>query len=97
MNQTIASAIAKKEVLRLEYHGFYRIVEPHAYGINHLGHEVLRCYQTGGGSKSGKPLGWRLLRLDETHAITTTGSSFAGARPNYDRDDKGMSSIYAQL
>ena len=97
MNQTIISAIAKKEVLRLEYHGFHRVVEPHAYGVNNLGHELLRCYQTSGGSQSHEPQGWKLLLLSETHSIMVSGASFANPRPGYKRGDKDMSHIYAQL
>jgi hypothetical protein len=97
MNQVILSAIANKAVLRLEYHGFYRVVEPHAYGVNDLGHELLRCYQTSGGSESHEQQGWKLLLLSETYSISQSGATFAGARQDYKRGDKAMSRIYAQL
>jgi hypothetical protein len=97
MNQVIASAIKNRQILAISYHGFTRTVEPHTYGINHKGNEVLRCYQIAGGSVSGSPSPWKLLRLDEMRSIATTGNVFQGPRRDYKRDDKDMQRIFAQL
>ena len=52
MNLTITQAIKEKKNLELRYHGYARRVEPHAYGRNKEGDEILRCYQTAGEAKA---------------------------------------------
>lgn len=97
MNQTIIDAIKNRCVLRIEYHGFYRLVEPHTYGVNALGHDVLSGYQTEGGSKSNASQGWKLLLVNEVRAIAMTDTAFQGARRDYVRNTETMQRIYAQL
>ena len=97
MNQQIIEAIKTKYLLRVEYHGYYRIVEPHTYGVNHKDHETLSCYQVSGGSESNEPQGWKLLLIHEAHAIVMTETAFSGARDGYKRDTKTMKRMYAQL
>jgi hypothetical protein len=83
MNQEIANAINTKHLLRIEYHGYYRIVEPHTYGVNKKDHEALSCYQVSGGSSSNETQGWKLLLVHEAHAISMTDSAFLVARNGY--------------
>lgn len=97
MNQTIVEAINKRRVLNLSYHGFPRTVEPHAYGRSKAGREVLRCWQTGGGSRSGEPTGWKLMSVADMRGISDTGQGFDTPRSGYRRNDSQMTSIYAQL
>jgi len=97
MVETIESAIQNLSVIKLSYHGFHRLVEPHAYGVNNLGHDVLRCWQVSGGSVSGEPQGWKLLRVSEIASITNSGTSFSGARSGYRKGDKHMVRIHAEL
>lgn len=97
MNQTIADAIRMKLILELRYHGYSRLVEPHAYGIDKNGVEKLRCYQTAGGSKSGDPVDWKMLTVREIFAINVTKDAFHRPRPGYRSDDPMIARIYAQL
>ena len=97
MNQTIISAINTKHLLRVEYHGYYRLVEPHTYGMNQKDYEAISCYQVSGGSESNEPQGWKNLLAHEIHAMSMTDSTFSGARDGYKRDTKTMKYIYAQL
>jgi hypothetical protein len=97
MNHTIINAIQQKKLLSLSYDGITRTVEPHAYGVSSKGNELLRCYQVKGDHNSDKPHVWDLLTVSKIIALTDTGEHFAGARPDYKRDDKAMQTIYAQL
>lgn len=97
MNNLLVNAIRNKEILELRYHGYSRIVEPHAYGVDKHGNEKLRCYQIAGGSVSNDPVDWKILKVAEIHSIHTTGRQFSSARPDYKRNDKAMQRIYAQL
>jgi hypothetical protein len=97
MHDTIVKAIENQTVLALTYKGIAREVEPHAYGRGTSGNDLLRCYQVAGGHTSDKPHTWDLLIVNEISALSDTGCKFAGARPEYRRNDKAMSTIYAQL
>ncbi|MBN3777957.1 hypothetical protein G3O06_10375 [Burkholderia sp. Ac-20345] len=96
-HQQLIDAIQNRRVLELRYDGYFRIVEPHAYGVNHDNHFLLRCYQTGGGSQSGNSVDWKLLRTDEIGSLHEHGVLFQSARAGYKRNDQAMQRIYAQL
>jgi hypothetical protein len=97
MKKIIFDAISTKHLLRIEYHGYYRLVEPHTYGINKKRHEILSCYQVAGGSESNETQGWKLLLINEIHAISMIDDVFLNARDGYKRNTKTIQNIYAQL
>lgn len=97
MNLTIKSAIEHRQLLLLQYHGYTRTVEPHAYGVNKDRVEKLRCYQVSGGSASFEPAGWKILNVSEIWTLTATETRFERERHGYKRGDKAMQQIYAQL
>lgn len=97
MNATIVGAIQNKEVLSLVYDGISREVEPHTYGVNSRGNEVLRCYQVSGGHTSERSTEWDLLKVSKIVALAKTGARFAAPRPGYKRGDRGMVTIYQEL
>lgn len=96
MKAEISEAIEKQRLLDLRYHGYSRTVEPHAYGRDKSGDEVLRCYQINGGSESGERVGWKLLKIADAFAIQPLKQSFM-QRAEYKRDDKAMDYIFRQL
>lgn len=96
MNSTIREAIRDKRLLELRYHGYSRIVEPHAYGRDTSGDEILRCYQMAGGSESGERIGWKLLKLKDVFSLHIAGADFV-PRPDYRRNDKAMEYMFCQL
>ncbi len=96
MNPLITQAIMEKIVLELRYHGYSRVVEPHAYGRDKNGDEILRCFQTSGGSESGERAGWKLLKVREVFSLHLIKDSFV-VRPEYRRNDKTMAYIFSQI
>lgn len=96
MNPSVSQAIQKRHVLELRYHGYSRIVEPHAYGRDKDCDEILRCYQISGGSESGERAGWKLLKVREIFSLHDTSNTFL-PRPEYRRNDKAMVYIFEQL
>jgi hypothetical protein len=96
MNSILLQAIQQAKVLELRYHGYARIVEPHAYGRDKVGDEILRCYQTSGGSESSERVGWKLLKVREAFSYHLTDTVFS-TRPEYKRNDKAMNYVIAQL
>ena len=97
--QTIEEAIAHKRVLLIRYEGWSaeRAIEPHAYGIDSEGKELLREWQEFGASESGERTGWKLFSISKILSMQPTQSVFSGARPGYKRGDTAMQRIYAQL
>ena len=96
MNAEIAEAVAENKLLELRYHGYARTVEPHAYGRDKSGDEILRCFQISGGSKSGERTGWKLLKVAEAYSVHGLKGKFQ-TRPEYKKNDKAMDYIFRQL
>jgi hypothetical protein len=96
MNREIIQAIDNLNVVEFYYEGELRVIEPHCYGITTAGNEGLRAYQTDGYSSSGK-LGWKMYDLGKAEDLNVQDSNFAGPRVGYNKGDKGMKKIYAEL
>ena len=96
MNSELLDAINIKKVVELRYHGYARTVEPHAYGRDKNGDEILRCFQVSGGSESGERTGWKLLKVDEVYSIHLERATFR-TRDGYRQNDKAMVHIFRQL
>jgi hypothetical protein len=97
MNQRICSAIRNRCVLKFTYGGCPRVVEPHAYGLSRALNEVIRCYQTGGTSRSDKVPGWRLMEVTQIMSLIVTEEHFVSTRAGYKKGDKDMSTIFCEL
>lgn len=97
MNVSLMAAIRERRVLSIQYDGYLRTVEPHAYGESKDGTQLLRAYQTSGGSDSGERQGWKLFDLSKAYSISTNQQTFATPRRGYSRGDKAMAHIYAEL
>lgn len=89
-------ALAAGKCLELRYSGFSRVVEVHAVGVSTAGNEVMRAWQVRGGSVSGEPVGWKLMRLDEALSAAIINEPSQAPRHGYARGDKGMASISCQ-
>ena len=96
MNQEIIEAIENKNLIEFDYDGESRTVEPHCYGLSTKGNHVLRAYQVDGYSSSGD-MGWKMYDLGKTNNINILEDTFEKSRNGYNRGDKGMSDIYAEL
>ena len=96
MNADICAAINGRQLLELRYHGYARIVEPYAYGRDKSGDALLRCYQIAGGSESGQPAGWKLLKVADVFAINEQKATFT-PRSQYRRDDKAITFMFCQM
>ena len=98
MNQKICKSIMEKRLIRFNYEGKIRIVQPHAYGIHkETNNEVLRAYQVGGYSTSGNIPGWRLYVVSKISNIEITDVIFENPAPKYRKNDSEMSRIFCQI
>ncbi len=97
MNTAICAAIKSQAVVEFYYDGGFRTVEPHCHGISTAGNEVLRGYQTGGYSRSGNPVDWKLFVVAEISHLRQTGATFSANRPGYNPADRGMRSVHCHV
>lgn len=93
---SIDRAIEQRRRLSFRYAGHLRIVEPHIWGMNTRGHEVLSAWQTGGSSRSDK-LGWKLFHVEHMHDLRLLGEHFEAPQPDYNPDDPHFESVWCQL
>ncbi|HET7564166.1 MAG TPA: hypothetical protein VFJ96_04180 [Gemmatimonadaceae bacterium] len=73
------------------------IVEPHLYGINSLGHEVLSAWLLPGHSRMDPEGGWRTYLVREMRNVQILDEAFAAARPGYNPNDARMQRIICRL
>lgn len=73
-----------------------RTVEPHVWHRPE-GHRALRAHQVGGGSESGKDVGWKIFHERDMHDLAELPQRFQGPRPEYKRWDQLFARIEAQL
>ena len=75
----LRAAIAERRLVSFMLSGCHRVAEPHDYGVIN-GETRLFFYQTGGKSRSGKPVGWRWAVLSKISDLTMLDEHFAGSR-----------------
>lgn len=97
MHQDLSDAIGTREVVCFYYESLLREVEPHCYGKNPKGEELLWGYQTGGQSKSGRVPCWRLFEVARVQNVYLAGRKFSDSRPGYPKNCPPMEPIFAQL
>jgi hypothetical protein len=80
LDRSLRTAIQERRLVAFILYGEARLMEPHDYGLI-AGEPRLFCYQVGGGSRSGRPHGWRWAPLSEISQFHVLDERFRGARP----------------
>jgi hypothetical protein len=75
----LLSAIERRRMIRLVYHGKDRLVEPHDHGVLN-GAVQLLGYQVAGASSRPLP-NWILMKVNEMGHLEVLEKTFAGGRP----------------
>jgi hypothetical protein len=96
IDQLLWTAIADRRLVSFTLHGRPRVGEPHDYGVIN-GVRTLFFYQTGGGSNSGKPVGWRNAVIDEISGRRVLDQRFAGTRAAPTGRHKKWDQLYASV
>jgi hypothetical protein len=97
VSSLICAAIAGRRVLRFEYGGGERVVEPHAHGTSSAGVELVLCYQVAGHSMSGPVPGWRMFKVAGVTELREDGATFGGPRPDYNPANTRVAKVCCQL
>jgi len=97
MNLTICEAIRARKLLMFAYGDLMRIVEPHLYGVNAAGHEVLSAWLRPGLSRADPGGWWRTYRVDEISALRLLDESFDAPREGYNPNDARMVRVHCGI
>jgi len=95
MKNEIINAINNKQSLKFDYDELERIVEPHTFGCNTKGNDVLRAFQFGGQSYSSLNF-FKLYSISKIKNIEVF-EEFSEPRDGYKKGDSAMVTIYAEL
>jgi predicted DNA-binding transcriptional regulator YafY len=96
MDLDLRKAIHEHKVIRFEYEGAVRTVEPYTYGrLKTTENLMVSGFFVDGFSKSAKGQGWRLYSIAKITNLCITDVSFLPNRDGYNREDSRMGEIYA--
>jgi hypothetical protein len=91
-------AINERRLVAFTYEGLPRVIIPAAYGVNHsTGNELVRGYQVEGRDATRSVPAWSLFRIDKMSGAHALERRFGANPPDYQRGDKAMDVIRAQL
>lgn len=97
LRDQLCAAIRRRSLVMFEYGDLIRVVEPHRFGINSAGHEMLSGWLRAGYSRSDPAGGWRNYLLNDVSALQVLDAPFADARPGYAAHDPRMREVYCEL
>ena len=97
LREQLCAAIRRRSLVMFEYGDLIRVVEPHRFGINSAGHEMLSGWLRAGYSRSDPAGGWRNYLLSDVSALQVLDAPFAGTRPGYTAHDPRMREVHCQL
>ena len=97
MKTEICDAIKNKNLIEFYYDGCWRIVEPHTFGVNKKGNEVLSAFQVDGKSNSINIPDWGLFKISKLSSLKVLSTTFSGPRSEYNPNSDRMSKIYCEL
>ncbi len=97
MRLLICDAIGKRRLLMFGYGDFVRVVEPHMFGVNSAGHEMLSAWLRPGLSRVDPEGGWRMFLVEDLEKLSVLPERFAGARPGFNPSDAHFVDVYCVL
>jgi hypothetical protein len=97
IRQQLCGAIERRSLVMFEYGDLIRVVEPHRFGVNSAGHEMMSGWLRAGYSRSDPAGGWRNYLLTEVSALQVLDAPFAGPRPGYAAHDARMRDVFCEL
>lgn len=97
MYLTIFQSIENCRLLHFHYDGYSRVVEPHLFGVDRRGLDVLYGYQVAGADIMGRHIGWKCYVAKDMHTILALDARFVGPRVSYDPNFHTWQRVYVQV
>lgn len=91
----VCGAIRRRTLLRFDYGGKTRLVQPYCHGVSTAGHEVVRAVDVSG---RGPGFGFgKLWLVEKMSAVLDTGTPFSPDDPDYNPHDSAMRTIHCRI
>ncbi len=94
--KAVCDAIRRRAVIQFHYRGERRTVEPYLHGRTRAGKEVLRAYQIGGASGTGRRFAWKLFDLALIEAPSPVKVTFS-LRADYRERDRSVPTVHCRV
>lgn len=92
----LCDAIRRRAVVEFRYRGERRTVEPYLHGRTRAGKEVLRAYQIGGTSGTGRRFAWKLFDVEHIEAVQPVQVTFS-LRADYRARDRSVPTVHCSV
>lgn len=96
-NKIISDAIKQEKKLKFHYDERLRRLQPYVYGQTADGEDMVKGYQTSGGSVSFSNPQWRNFKIEDIDELQLTDEDFSRVRDDYEPDDADFAEIYCQI
>ena len=97
MYLTIFNSIEKCHLLYFYYEEYFRIVEPHIFGIDRRGRDAVYGYQVAGADALGRHVGWKCYLLEDMHRVQVLDAHFVGPRVGFKPGTRHWQRLYVQM
>ncbi len=94
MHEDLIAAIRARNLIHFDYHGHYRVVEPHVFGRQE-GVDRLFGFQVRGTSSSRLIPNWQTFDLAEMRHMSALPETFPRARPTPFMKPSDWEEVYA--
>jgi len=93
----IFEAIEHRQLMQFMYEGFSRIIEPHMYGSDAAGVDLLCGFQIAGTDGLGRHNGWHKFEVSKITDLSCLPTKYPGPRHPYRLASKTFKRIYCQV
>jgi hypothetical protein len=92
----IFESIERAHLMQFMYEGVFRIIEPHMYGSDASGMDLLCGFQIAGTDGLGKNNGWHKFEVSKISDLQRLPTRYPGPRHPYRLASKTFKRIYCQ-
>jgi hypothetical protein len=93
----IYEAIEHRHLIQVYYGGYFRIIEPHIYGNDINGTDVLKAYQVAGANELGRHVGWRWFKVSKIDSIKVLPTAFPASRSSEGVRERALQRVYCEV
>jgi hypothetical protein len=93
----IYEAIERRHLIQVYYGRYFRVVEPHVYGRDLEGRDILKVYQVAGADELGRHVGWKWFSISKMDEVKVLSTAFPGLRPPDGIRERALQRIYCQV
>ena len=90
-------AIEDRHLIQMCYGSYYRVIEPHVYGADSRGVDVLRAYQVAGLDGSKRDIGWKWFNTRHITNVVVLAAHFQQERTGVPVPPGAIRRIYCQV